>query len=97
VRPLEEMSSGRISRKELSKQLSNFVLFGTPAKVSMSKVRGADLINADRTRLCIAWGRVGDLLQWKDPWTGDIFRSKDYGSVFSLPVVFTLTSVLLNI
>jgi hypothetical protein len=62
----------------LSKELSNFALFGTPAKVSMSKVRGADLMNADRTRLCIAWGRVGDLPQWKDPWTGDIFRSKDY-------------------
>ena len=67
----------------ISKELKNFVLFGTPAKISMSQVRGADLLRSDRTQLGIAWGRVGDLPQWKDPWTGAIFRSKDY-EVFTL-------------
>jgi hypothetical protein len=78
VRPLEEISAGRISRSQINNMLKYFVQFGTPARVSKSKVRGADIQQADRSTLCIAWGRFGDLPQWKDPWTGHIFRSKDY-------------------
>ena len=79
VRPLEELSKGRISRQFINKILKYFVLLGTPARISTNKIKGSDIANAARERWGIAYGRVNDVPIWLDPFEkGVTFMSKDY-------------------
>eukprot|EP01047_Picozoa_sp_COSAG01_P013903 COSAG01_NODE_665_length_14398_cov_91.714595_4_plen_231_part_00 len=79
IRPLEEISNGRVSRQFINKMLKYFVLLGTPARISTNKIKGSDVQNSARERWGIAWGRVNDVPLWLDPFQpGVTFRSKDY-------------------
>ena len=77
VRPLELLTRGYLSRREIDRQLSYFVAVGTPALVH-DHVKGSRL--QPKTRWGIAWGMYRDQPTWKCPYTGAVFRSKSYSA-----------------
>jgi hypothetical protein len=79
VRPAEQLSNSRISRRECNHRLRNFVQFGTVCYVSIPKQLGSNLEHVARSRLGISWGRTSaNLPRWKDPMSDTIFRSRDF-------------------
>ena len=77
VRPLELLTRGYLSRREIDRQLSYFVVIGTPALVH-DPVKGSSL--QPKTRWGDAWGMYRDQPTWKCPYTGAVFRSKSYSA-----------------
>ena len=45
VRPIEQLIDGEHSQKRCNRELSHYAAFGTVARVSMTKIRGSDLLN----------------------------------------------------
>ena len=88
VRPLEMLSNGRISRLQISKELSRFVTVFTPCLISTPHVIGSNIEKMDRSRWVVAWTMVNDLPIFKDLWTGAKYRTKDF-KAFPLPTGMT--------
>ena len=79
IRPLEELSAGRLSRRYLNKILRYFCLIGSVARISDNSIIGSDIKHAARYRWGIAWNMIGDVPVWMDPFKwGTTFCSKDY-------------------
>ena len=80
IRPEEELSDGRISRKECDRRLHYHVLVGTPAMVSdINQPKGSNIDQLNRVRWGIALKMInGDLPMFMDPHTGSTFRSRSY-------------------
>ena len=80
IRPLEELSDGRISRKECDRRLHYHVLVGTPAMVTdNNQPKGSNIDRLNRVRWGIAVKMInGDLPLFMDPHTGGTFRSRSY-------------------
>ena len=78
IRPLEQISNGRYSRRMCNHDLKHFVAFGTPCLISTPDVKGSNIENASRQRWGIAHSMVRGLPRFKDPWTNSLFRSKDF-------------------
>lgn len=74
--PLEILSRGRYSRRQIYRELSYFVQVGTPALVHSPKVKGSTL--APKVRWGIAWGMYREQVVWRCPFTKSTFRSKSF-------------------
>ena len=75
ARPLELLTRGYLSRREIDRQLSYYVAVGTPALVH-EPIKGSFL--GPKTRWGIACGMYRDQPTWKCPYNGSTFRSKSY-------------------
>ena len=80
IRPEEELSDGRISRKECDRRLHYHVLVGTPAMVTdNNQPKGSNIDRINRVRWGIAVKMInGDLPLFMDPHSGSTFRSRSY-------------------
>jgi site-specific DNA-cytosine methylase len=78
ARPLELITRGRYSRRQIDRELSYFVQIGTPALVHTPKVRGSTI--APKVRWGIAWGMYRDQVIWLCPYTRSTFRSKSFAA-----------------
>lgn len=76
ARPLELLTRGRYSRRQIDRELSYFVQIGTPALVHTPQVKGSTL--APKVRWGIAWGMYRDQVIWLCPYTRATFRSKSF-------------------
>lgn len=74
--PLELITQGRYSRRQIYRELSYYVMPGTPALVHMPHVRGSTL--APKVRWGVAWGMYREQVTFKCPFTGATFRSKSF-------------------
>ncbi len=74
--PMEMLTRGRYSRRQLYRELSYFVQVGTPALVHVPSVKGSTL--APKVRWGIAWGMYREQVIWRDPFTHSQFRSKSF-------------------
>ena len=77
ARPLELLTRGYLSRREIDHQLSYYVAVGTPALVH-EPIKGSFL--GPKTRWGIACGMYRDQPTWKCPYNGSTFRSKSYSA-----------------
>lgn len=80
IRPLEQITDGRVSRKECDRLLHYFITVGTPALVTDNSQTPTsnNLEHLPRSRWGIAVRMIGDLPLFMDPKTGTTFRSKSY-------------------
>lgn len=78
-RPLEELSRGRYSRRQIDRELSYYISPGTLALVHDNGVKGSDL--SPKSRYGVAIGMYHEMVIFKDPWHGKIFRSKSYSII----------------
>ena len=76
--PLEILSRGYYSRRQLYRELAYFVPTGTPALIADAKVPGSSL--APKCRWGVACGMYREQPIWFDPWTKVQFRSKSYSA-----------------
>ena len=74
--PLEIISRGKYSRRQIYRELSYFTQVGTPALVHNPKVKGSTL--APKVRWGIAWGMYREQVIWRCPFTKSTFRSKSF-------------------
>ena len=79
IRPLEQLSGGRISRRECDRRLHHLILVGTPCLVATPKVKGSNVGNPARCRWGIALRQIGGALPlFECPFTNVKFRSMSY-------------------
>lgn len=80
VCPIEELSSGRVSRRSCHRYLDHLVLVGTPCHVQQKPeaTKGSDNMTINRHKPGIAIKMIGDLPMFLSPFTGKTFRSKGY-------------------
>ena len=80
VCPIEELSSGRVSRRSCQRYLDHLVLVGTPCHVQQKpeKTKGSNNTVVNRHKPGIAVKMIGDLPMFLSPFTGKMFRSKGY-------------------
>ena len=76
-RPLEILSKGRRSRRQLDNVLHHAVAFGSLAMVSNGTVKGSN-ITASKARFGICIGMNVDMPRWICPYRGVEFQSKQY-------------------
>ena len=74
--PLEILTRGHYSRRQLYRELSYFVQIGTPALVHAAKIKGSTL--APKVRWGVAWGMYTEQVVWRCPFTHSTFRSKSF-------------------
>jgi hypothetical protein len=74
--PLEILTRGHYSRRQLYRELSYFVQIGTPALVHAAKIKGSTL--APKVRWGVAWGMYREQVVWRCPFTHSTFRSKSF-------------------
>jgi len=77
-RPLEKLSSGRVSRRQCDHTIHHSIPVGTPCLVTIPHVRGSDITNIARCRWAIAIKQYEDLPIFLCPHTGHEIRSKGY-------------------
>ena len=84
VRPIEQLTHGRISRQQCDRRLAMYVLVGTPCLVSIPHTKGSNVDDIARTK----WGLVKKMLKdmpiFESPFNNAEFMSKNYIS-FDLP------------
>jgi len=78
ARPLEILTRGRYSRRQIDRELSYFVQIGTPGLVHTPQIRGSTI--APKVRWGIAWGMYRDQVVWLCPYTRSTFRSKSFAA-----------------
>ena len=80
IRPLEEITLGRVSRKECDRLLHYFITVGTPALVTDNSQTPTsnNVEHLPRSRWGIAVRMIGELPVFMDPHTGTTFKSKSY-------------------
>jgi len=76
ARPLEMLTRGCYSRRQIDRELSYYVGVGTPCIVHDKRVKGSAL--RPKTRWGIACGMYREQVWFLCPFTGDKFRSKSY-------------------
>ena len=74
--PLEALTRGFYSRRQIQRELSYFVSCGTPALVHDPAVAGSHL--GPKTRWGVACGMYREQVHWLCPFTKARFRSKSY-------------------
>lgn len=74
--PLEILSRGKYSRRQIYRELSYFTQVGTPALVHNPRIKGSTL--APKVRWGIAWGMYREQVVWRCPFTKSTFRSKSF-------------------
>ena len=83
ARPLELITRGRYSRRQIDKEIYGFVSIGTPCLVHDATVLGSHLPTRDsgcKARWMIADGMYRDQVIFYDPRTKDTSRSKSYAA-----------------
>ena len=83
ARPLELITRGRYSRRQIDKEIYGFVSIGTPCLVHDATVLGSHLPTRDsgcKARWMIADGMCRDQVIFYDPRTKDTSRSKSYAA-----------------
>ena len=86
IRPLEEITSGQISRRQCDNRLHHMVTLGSPCIVHSPKVKGSR-IDRTKSRWGIALGVIGDVPIFFDPYDKSMartFTSKNYHE-FTMP------------
>jgi hypothetical protein len=80
VCPIEELSSGRVSRRSCHRFIDHLVLVGTPCHVNQKPeaTKGSDNTVINRHKPGIAIKMIGDMPMFLSPFTGKTFRSKGY-------------------
>ena len=81
--PIEILSNGRYSRRQVEKELKYAGPPGMLALVHDIRVKGSDV--ASRSRWGVLIGMVGDLNIWEDPFSGYRFKCKSYTVTELLP------------
>lgn len=76
ARPLEMITRGRYSRRQIDRELSYFLQAGTPALVHDKAVKGSTL--APKVRWGVAWGMYREQVVFLCPITKSTFRSKSF-------------------
>ena len=74
--PLELVTGGRYSRRQIYRELSYYVMPGTPCLVHMPKIRGSTL--APKVRWGIAWKMYREQVIFLCPFVASTFRSKSF-------------------
>ena len=74
--PIELITRGRYSRRQIYRELSYYVMPGTPALVHQPQIKGSTL--APKVRWGITWGMYREQLIFKCPFTSSTFRSKSF-------------------
>jgi site-specific DNA-cytosine methylase len=74
-RPLEKLTRGAYSRRQIDRELSYYVQVGRVALVHQP-VKGSTL--APKVRWAVAWNMVREVPTWRCPYTGYTFRSKSF-------------------
>ena len=77
-RPLEKLTRGFKSRRQIDRELSNFEPPGQVALVHF-KTKGSAL--EPRVRWGIAWGMYNEQVIWRCPYAKSLFRSRSYSVV----------------
>ena len=77
-RPMETLTSGRISRRQCDKIIHHSIPVGTPCLVTIPHIKGSDITNIARCRWMIFIKQYGDLPVFECPYTGQHVRSKGY-------------------
>ena len=83
--PIEILSNGRYSRRQVEKELKYAGPPGMLALVHDVRIKGSDL--ASRSRWGVLIGMIGDLNIWEDPFTAARFKCKSYTVVDLQPGV----------
>jgi len=78
VRPLEALTRGYYSRRQLDRELSYYVPTGTPCLVHDPKIGGSSL--APKVRWGIARGMYREQVIFMDPFSKSRFKSKSYAA-----------------
>ena len=76
--PLEQITRGRYSRRQIYRELSYYVMPGTPALVHLPEVKGSRL--EPKVRWGIAWGMYREQVIFKCPFVASTFRSKSFSA-----------------
>lgn len=74
--PLELITRGRYERRQIYRELSYYVMPGTPALVHVPAVKGSTL--APKVRWGIAESMYRDQVVWRCPYVASEFRSKSF-------------------
>ncbi len=74
--PMELITGGRYSRRQIYRELSYYLMPGTPALVHQPKIRGSTL--EPKVRWGIAWAMYREQVIFKCPFTASTFRSKSF-------------------
>jgi hypothetical protein len=82
VRPMEALSHGKHSRRQIDKELTYFCQAGKLAMVHCPKVKGSSL--EPRVRWGVAWDHYRDQTIFRCPYTGHTFKSKSF-TVIEMP------------
>jgi site-specific DNA-cytosine methylase len=83
ARPMELLSKGKISRRQIDKELTYFTQAGKLCMVHVPTVKGSRL--EPKVRWGVAWGHYRDQTNFRCPFTGSEFRSKSF-TVVEMPV-----------
>ena len=82
MRPLEYLTGGVVSRRQIDRELDAYVTLGTHCLVHNEGTKGPQL--ASKVKYGVSHGMIGAINRFKCPFVGSIFRSASY-TIVGLP------------
>ena len=82
IRPLEYLTGGVVSRRQIDRELDAYVTLGTLCLVHNEGTKGSQL--AAKVKYGVSYGMIGAINRFKCPFVGSIFRSASY-TIVGLP------------